>query len=194
MSVYLARLAPAIEIGPAPSDGAWSKVNWRREGAVRDQAIDGRAAEPSGLDDGRHAREKACRFGGGAPFQGCGAHADAQSVVSSVVELGRWLGDDFPRGIVALSTQCRCRGSTHGAGIELESSIVAWQLPVRSSPATLRRRAAIAPKTVRSTAGNGQQRTPQCGPALQSSSWRADRLPWPRLASHLQIGVVGTPW
>ena len=89
MSIGPARVAPSVEIGPAPSYGAWSKVYWRRESAIGDETIDGRAAQPGGLDDGRHAREQACRFGSGARFQGRGVHAAAQLLVFSLVDSDR---------------------------------------------------------------------------------------------------------
>jgi hypothetical protein len=59
-----ARLAPLIEVGPTPGDGAWTEVHGRRKGATGDQSIDGRATQASGLDDGRQARKHARRHDG----------------------------------------------------------------------------------------------------------------------------------
>ena len=51
-----ARLTPPIKVGPTPADRPRAQTHREREGAVGNEAIDGRPAKACGLDDGRQAR------------------------------------------------------------------------------------------------------------------------------------------
>jgi hypothetical protein len=76
--IALARLAPLVEVEPPPADRPRAKVNRRREGAVRHQGLDRRAAQPGGLHHRGQAREHVRRVG-----------ADAQGV-SPFARRMRW--------------------------------------------------------------------------------------------------------
>ena len=58
MCAARARSTPLIEVGPAPRDGAWAQAHGRGEGAVRDQAVDGRAAQTGHLEHHGKARKE----------------------------------------------------------------------------------------------------------------------------------------
>ena len=62
--VCAARLAPPVELGPAPGDGARPEVHGRGEGTARHQPIDRGAAEPGRLYHREQAGEEARRSTG----------------------------------------------------------------------------------------------------------------------------------
>jgi hypothetical protein len=124
------RVAPAVEIGPAPGDRARSKVHRRWKGSSGNQPIDGRAAQPNGLDDDGQARKQAHRFGGWALFEGGGAHANARSVCLERSRVGAAVRRRFSvrnRRACPLPASIGVSGDEQGAGFELESSALAYR-------------------------------------------------------------------
>lgn len=53
------RPGPLVEVRPPPSHGARAKTHWRRERAIRNPAVDGRAPQPGHLEHGGQACEYA---------------------------------------------------------------------------------------------------------------------------------------
>lgn len=114
--IDLSRLAPPIEVGPAPCHSARAEMHRRRKRAAGDKTVDGGATEARRLDHRGQAREQAGRLGdaGGDSFEvlhgegrRCGSTV-GQAVAPRANEIQRKIIAALPLMAGSRSNACAC--------------------------------------------------------------------------------------